>query len=374
MSNVFSKRKRPLASLACALWLVGAPGVVLAQPAPAGNVQKQQPAAEGLPSPQEVRAALERAHNQNRGVTAGKNADYIPALARVNPNLFGIVLVTVDGRVYEVGDSRHLFAIESVSKPFTLARVLQDIGPQEVEKRIGVDATGQAFNSIMAIEMNKENKKPPAGNPLVNAGAITTVSMVPAGSRDERWNRIMGTLNLFAGRELTVDKEVYRSETETNTRNRAIAWLLKSYDVIPGDPMEALDLYTKQCSVQVSARDLAVMGATLANGGLNPITGKRVVDEGNAGRVLSLMLTTGLYENTGEWSYATGLPAKSGVGGGIVAVVPGRFAVATFAPPLDEAGNSVRGQRAIKSIVKDLGGDVFEKPEMGVGGAGQQGR
>ncbi|MBJ6759875.1 glutaminase A [Myxococcaceae bacterium JPH2] len=316
---------------------------------------------------EQAKSAIQHAHDQFRYVKDGKNADYIPFLAQVNPDYFGIVLVTVDGRVFEVGDSQQPFAIESVSKPFTLARLLQDVGAETVETKIGANATGAPFNSITVIEENKEAKRPPAGNPLVNAGAIASVSMVPAGNADERWARILGTYNLFAGRNLSVNQEVYRSESDTNTRNRAIAWLLKSYDVIPGDPMEALDIYTRQCSVAITAKDLAVMGATLANGGVNPLTGKRVIDEKNAEKVLSMMLTTGLYENSGKWSFDVGLPAKSGVGGGIVAVVPGRFAIATFSPPLDEAGNSVRGQKAVQSIVDSIGGDVFNDHAPGTG-------
>ncbi|TSC32401.1 glutaminase A [Corallococcus sp. Z5C101001] len=352
--------RRAVIALACAVGLLGAPGAGFAQNgAPAQARKTPRAATDADVSSAEAKDALRRAHARYQGVKSGKNADYIPSLAKVDPNLFGIVLVTVDGRVFSVGDAEHPFAIESVSKPFTLARVLQDVGADTVEKKIGTNATGEPFNSIIAIEQNHEAKRPPAGNPLVNAGAITAVSMVPAQDADARWTRIEDTLNAFAGRELDVNEPVYHSESATNTRNRAISWLLKSYDALPGDPMEALDVYTRQCSVNVTAKDLAIMGATLANGGTNPVTGKRVVDSDNAQKVLSLMLTTGLYENSGDWSFTAGLPAKSGVGGGIVAVVPGRFAVATFSPPLDKAGNSVRGQKAVESIITELGGDLF---------------
>jgi glutaminase len=239
----------------------------------------------------------------------------------------------------------------------TFARILEDLGPDRVEKVIGTNQTGLPFNSVMAIELNEKHR---AGNPFVNAGAITAVSLVPANSAGDRWTRILATMNVLAGRTLTVDDEVYRSESATNTRNRGISWLLKSYkDVVTGDPGVALDLYTRQCSVSVTAHDLAVMGATLANGGTNPVTGQRVLSPANAARVLSEMLTTGLYENSGSWSFHVGVPAKSGVGGGIVAVVPGRFAIGTFSPPIDEAGNSVRGMRAIESIAKDLSANIF---------------
>jgi glutaminase len=307
-----------------------------------------------------IEAALEEAHRRFRGVNEGENADYIPALAQVDSSLYGIALVTVDGQVYEVGDARHPFSIQSVGKIFTLARAVDMVGADAVEERIGVNATGQPFNSILAIELNHaEEGRSPAGNPLVNAGAIGTVDLLPANGADAKWDLLLGTYSAFAGRELAVNEQVYRSETETNTRNQAIVRLLESYEVVQGDPSEALDLYTRQCSVNVSARDLAAMGATLANGGTNPIVGERVVSEAAARHVLAVMTTAGLYETTGEWIYTVGVPAKSGVGGGIVAVVPGRFAVATFSPPLDEAGNSVRGQRAIQSIVERFDASMF---------------
>jgi glutaminase len=301
-------------------------------------------------------------------VNAGKNADYIPILAKVDPKLFAIVLVTANGEVYESGNVKHPFSIQSVSKVFTLGRILEDLGRDAVEKKVGTGATGQPFNSIIAIEMQKKDH--PAGNPLVNPGAIASVSLVPGSSPNERWSHIIDTMSAFAGRPLTVDQIVYKSESDTNTRNRAISWLLKAYDVIPGDPMEALDLYTRQCSIAVTAHDLAIMGATLANGGVNPVTHKKVVSPETAAQMLSMMLTAGFYENTGKWSLDVGVPAKSGVGGGIVAVVPGRYAIGTFAPPLDEAGNSVRGQRAVESIVNDLGGNVFMAPRAAPVGSG----
>jgi glutaminase len=305
------------------------------------------------------REALAQAYREWKGLAEGKNADYIPALAKVDPNLFGIALVTAQGAVYELGNSQNEFSIQSISKPFTLARAIEAVGLAAVQKRIGVNATGQKFNSILAIELNQSQKRPPPGNPFVNAGAISTVDLVPAGSASEKWDIILGEYSAFAGRHLTVNQEIYRSETETNTHNQAIVALLKDYEVIKGDPAEALDLYTRQCSVSVNARDLAVMGATLANGGKNPITRQQVISPAAASEVLAVMATAGLYETSGDWLATTGLPAKSGVGGGIVAVMPGRFAIGTFAPPLDDAGNSVRGQKAIEGIIKRLGGGVF---------------
>lgn len=309
----------------------------------------------------DIQAAMKTAYTKYKDLAEGKNADYIPALAKVDSKLFGIAIVTVDGAVYEIGDSKHPFAIESAAKPFVAARVMQEQGVKAVEEKIGVNATGMPFNSIIAMEMNKETH--PAMNPLVNAGAIATVSLLQASSPEDRWQKVLSTMSSFSGRALTLNEEVYRSEAETNNRNKSIAWLLKSNDVLQGEPDEMLDVYTKECSVDVTARDLAVMGATLANGGLNPLTRKRVVDPEVAEHTLAVMSTAGLYDTTGTWMYRVGLPAKSGVGGGIVAVQPGAFAVATFSPPLDKPGNSVRGQRAIEMIADDLHAGVFNVPK-----------
>jgi glutaminase len=326
----------------------------------AGPAHAQQTAApRRTPGASPYQLAVEKALAQFKSVQDGKNADYIPALAQVDSKLWGVAIVTVDGKVYEAGDARRTFSIQSAAKPFVLARTMSEIGPVAVQKKIGANQTGQPFNSVTAIEQLEDAKRPPAGNPLVNAGAITTVDMLPVRGANPKWQAMMDTLNGFAGRLLSVDEEVYRSESETNTHNRAIVALLADYKVITGDQKEALDLYTRECSVSVTARDLATMGATLANGGLNPLTDQQVVSADVATRVLAVMATTGLYENSGDWLYEVGVPAKSGVGGGIVAVVPGRYAIGTFAPPLDEAGNSVRGQRAIAQIVYQLGGNVF---------------
>lgn len=310
----------------------------------------------------DVEQAVKRAYAGARAVSEGKNADYIPELAKVDAQLFGIAVMRLDGELYEMGDTSTAFTIQSISKVFTLARALADSGAATVEKRIGADATGQAFNSIVALGLNKLQKRPPPGNPFVNAGAIATVDLVAGKDAAERWKHILGTMNAFAGRALTVDENVYKSETETNARNQGISWILKADEVIKGSPPEILDLYTRQCSVAVTARDLVTMGATLANGGVNPRTGERVVDPAIAAKVLAVMATAGLYETTGTWMFRVGVPAKSGVGGGILAVVPGRYAIAAFAPPLDEAGNSVRAQKAIESVVATLGGNVFAAP------------
>jgi len=311
-----------------------------------------------------IRDALADAYKSFKSLKEGKNADYIPQLAKVDPTYWGLAVVTVEGAVYEIGNAREEFSIQSVSKPFTAARVIDSAGAETVHERIGVNATGQPFNSILAIALGKnmpadKDHVRPAGNPLVNAGAITTVDLLRPAAGMDKWATILGNLEAFAGRRLKVDEEVFRSESETNLNNRAIVNMLKNFEVIKGDPMQALDMYTRQCSVSVNARDLAVMGATLANGGRNPLTGAQVVAPATSAKVLSLLTTAGLYETTGEWMYRVGVPAKSGVGGGIVAIVPGRFGIATFSPPLDPAGNSVRGQRAIEAIVNRLGANLF---------------
>jgi glutaminase len=294
--------------------------------------------------------AVDEAHARHRSLQEGKNADYIPALAQVDSALFGIALVTVDGKTVAKGDVDAPFSIQSISKVFTLARAIQDLGDRAILDKVGVDATGQVFNSIVAIEQNKGKEM----NPFVNPGAIATTSLISGATPEEKWAKIIGTYEAFAGRKLEVNQEVYRSESETNERNRAIAVLLHAYGRLYDDPALATDLYTRQCSVNVTARDLAVMAATLANGGKNPITRKQVVASEHVPRILAVMATAGLYDDSGIWLYNVGLPAKSGVGGGIIAVAPGRFGIAAFSPPLDAAGNSVRSQRAIGDVAAAL--------------------
>lgn len=318
--------------------------------------------AQALPTSEELKSAVSTAYAEAKKVTEGENADYIPALAKVDSRLFGVAIMTVDGQFIGKGDLDTEFSIQSISKPFVAARLMSEMGPEALEKKLGVDATGLPFNSIQAIETNKAADHPPTANPLVNAGAIAAVGNLEAGNKGERWNKVASTLNAFAGRKLTVNEEIYKSEAETNTRNRSIADLLKAYEVIPGDPGEALDVYTRQCSVSVNVKDLATMGATLASGGTNPLTHQRVVSADVAARTLAIMMTAGLYEDSGAWAFEVGVPAKSGVGGGIVAVVPGKYAIAAFAPPLDEAGNSVRAQKAIQTAANKLGASVFKSP------------
>jgi glutaminase len=302
-----------------------------------------------------IERVLKEAHAKFQGVTEGKNADYIPALAKVPSNLFGIALVTTDGRVYTVGDSDSLFSIQSISKVFTLARVMQDRGEQIVEDSVGVDATGQVFNSIVAIEQYKGHEM----NPLVNPGAIATTGMVGGATDAEKWSKIIATYDDFAGRKLEVNQEVYKSESDTNQRNQAIGMLMYAYGLIQDDPKMVTDVYTRQCSVNVSAKDLATMAATLADGGRNPVTKKQVIDPDHVPNILAVMATAGLYDDSGKWLYNVGLPGKSGVGGGIIAVAPGRFGIAAFSPPLDAAGNSVRAQRAIQYVAEQLDANPY---------------
>jgi glutaminase len=306
-------------------------------------------------------AAVNDAYAKFRTLQEGKNADYIPALAKVDPNLFGIALVTADGKVYTAGDIKTEVSIQSISKVFTMAQVMQEQGLDAVANRIGVDATGARFNSIIAIEGVKmvEGTGKAEMNPLVNAGAISTTSMVSGKTADEVWGKIIGTYNDYAGRQLTVLQDVYKSEADTNQRNQAIGALMLAYGYIKNNWQQAVDLYTKQCSVGVNAKDLAMMAATLAAGGKNPVTGKVLLDANKVPGVLAVMATAGLYDDSGKWLFRTGLPAKSGVGGGLIAVSPGKFGIAVVSPPLDAAGNSVRAQRAITQISNALGGNPY---------------
>jgi glutaminase len=303
-----------------------------------------------------IQAALDAAYAKYRALDEGKNADYIPALAKVDPRLFGIALVTVDGKVFKKGDVAAPFSIQSISKVFTLASALQASGDEAVLEKIGVDATGQVFNSIVAIEQHKGQEM----NPFVNPGAIATTSLVEGKTPEEKWARIIGIHEAFAGRKLVVDQEVYKSESDTNERNRAIAVLMHAYGRLYDDPLVTTDLYTRQCSISVTASDLATMAATLANGGKNPVTGKQVIGQEHVQRVLAVMATAGLYDDSGIWLYRVGLPAKSGVGGGLIAVAPGRFGIAAFSPPLDAAGNSVRAQRAIRDVAAALHASPYD--------------
>jgi glutaminase len=308
-----------------------------------------------LPGPEYVLELLSEAHRAYGDAADGHVADYIPALADVSPDLFGIALVAVNGRAAGVGDSDHAFTIQSVAKPFQFALVCDALGHREMRERIGVNATGLPFDSVMAVEIASDGLT----NPMVNAGAIATTSLAPGRTAELKWKFLRDGLSRFAGRELEVDEEALASERATNGRNEAMARLLEGHGRMYFDPDETTDVYTRQGALLVTAADLALMGATLADGGVNPVTGRRVVSPDTCRRTLALMLTAGLYELSGEWLYEVGLPAKSGVSGGIVTVAPGKGGMATFSPPLDAAGNSVRGQLATKMLSRGLGLDLL---------------
>ena len=307
-------------------------------------------------SPEEFQAIVDKVHAKYLPLQEGANADYIPILTETPSDLFGVVIVTREGEVYAAGDVDYKFSIQSVSKPFTAALVMSQQGTEEIRDKIGVEPTGLPFNSKMALEIYDERSV----NPLVNAGAIAAVSMVEATSEEERWELVLQNIRNFAGgAPLTVLEKVYESEITTAFGNRAIANNLYNYGRLYSDPEEALRVYTRQCSIGVNARDLGMMGATLANLGVNPVTNEQVMPAKDVPELLAIMATAGFYDESGDWMYDAGLPAKTGVGGGIVAVVPGEFAIATFSPRLNAAGNSIRGLHAIRDIAGELGVGVY---------------
>ena len=313
-----------------------------------------------LPTPETITAFVNEAHARFKANTDGENSQVYPALARAPRELFGVCVVGVSGKVYAAGDTDHDFSIMSVSKPFVFALVCQQMGAEQAREKLGANATGMPFNSLAAVERSVDGRT----NPMVNAGAIATTSLVPGATFEAKWQFIYDGLCRFAGRKLPLNEEVYASASQTNFRNQGIARLLQSFGRIYFDPEQATDLYTKQCSLNVSAKDLAVMGATLADGGVNPLTKERVVDPAICHYALAVMTTAGLYETSGDWLYDIGLPGKSGIGGGIVTVSPGKGGLGTFAPPLDGAGNSVKGQLVAKFLSQRLGMDLFvSKPD-----------
>jgi len=308
-----------------------------------------------IPSDADLQKVVKEAYDKFKDVKDGKNADYIPELAKVPSELFGVAIVTATGQVFTAGDVDYAFSIQSVSKPFTAALVMQEQGAEAIKDKIGVEPTGQKFNSILATQIIPQVSV----NPLVNSGAIASVSMVQAKSADERFNKILGFFNDLSGAKLTVIDSVYKSEAATNQRNRAHGYILAASDRIYSDPMEAVDVYTKQCSIGVTAKQLGVMGGTLANKGVNPVTKAKVIDAKYVPKVLAIMMMAGFYNESGDWAYTTGLPAKTGVGGGIVAIVPGQMAIVAFSPRVNDAGNSVRSAKAINYIVNELGLNLF---------------
>lgn len=302
-----------------------------------------------------ITAAVNEAYNKFKDVKEGANADYIKELANVDPNIFGIALVTTDGQVYTMGDVESMVSIQSVSKVFTMAKVIEELGYEAVEEKIGVDATGEVFNSITAIERMRGKEI----NPLVNPGAIAATSLINGSDSAAKWASILKVHSDFAGRDLSLNMPVYISEAGDNLRNQAIAHLLLAYGRMYFDPVQATDIYTKQCAINVNAKDAGIMAATLANGGVNPVTKKLVVSSETVMYTLPVMSTAGLYDDSGIWFYHTGVPAKSGVGGCLIAVVPGKFGIAVISPPLDKAGNSVKGQLAIEYVIDQLNADPY---------------
>ena len=308
-----------------------------------------------LPSPDDVRALVDEAHERYRDVKEGATSDVYPALRDASPDRFGIAVVATNGAVHATGDADDGFTIMSVSKPFVFALVCEALGADRARDELGVNATGLPFNSLEAVERSDDGRT----NPMVNPGAIATTSLAPGADADERWAVIHDGLSAFAGRPLPLDEEVYASASATNHRNRELASALAGLGRLGCKPAEAVALYTRQCCLAVSARDLAAMGATLADGGVNPLTGARVVSEETCRHTLAVMTSAGLYETSGDWLYDVGLPGKSGIGGGIVTVAPGKGGLGTFAPRLDAAGNSVRGQLAARFLSRALGLDLF---------------
>lgn len=304
---------------------------------------------------QRLQQAVSDAYSQFSTLSGGENASYIPFLAGVPSHLAAVAIVTVDGDIISQGDAEFRFALESISKVCSLALALEDVGPQEVQDKIGADPTGLPFNSVIALELH--NGKPLS--PLVNAGAMSTVSLVKASDREERWSRILAMQQQLTGAQITLSDEVNNSEQTTNFHNRAIAWLLYSAGTMYCDPMEACDVYTRQCSTLLNTIELATMGATLAAGGINPVSKKRVLTESNTPYILAEMTMEGMYGSSGDWAYTVGLPGKSGVGGGILTVVPGVMGIAAFSPPLDPVGNSVRGQKMAAAVAQQLGYNLY---------------
>jgi glutaminase len=337
--------------------------VVLAVTAFASIVSSAQTARSPVaPKRELVESVVREAYDKFKGDTNGKNADYIPYLAKVDSKLFGIAVVTTDNQVLTLGDVDYSFSIQSISKVFTLALAMKELGPNKVFEKIGSEPTGRAFNSPLAVVDMPTH----TGNPLVNAGAIATTSLVSGRDAEEKWNKILDFYGKAAGDKLVLIDEVYKSEAATNTGNKALSMLLAKYDRIYADPFESVDIYTKQCSVGVNAVQLARMGATLANNGVNPATGVQVIKREDIPHILSSMTVAGLYDGSGGWAWHVGLPAKSGVGGGIVAIAPGKGAIAVFAPPLDEAGNSVKAQEVIEYVAQKLNYNLYSPSSVGL--------
>jgi glutaminase len=329
---------------------------------PAFSPARAQQASPVAPTRAQAQKVVTEAYEKFKTEMGGKNADYIPVLAQVDSKLFGVAVATTDNQVLSIGDTDFSFSIQSISKVFSQALAMEEVGPDVFYQKIGSEPTGRAFNSVFAVADMPTH----TGNPLVNAGAIATVSLISGRTADEKWEKILNFYSRAAGEKLKLIDEVYKSEAATNTGNKALSMLLAKYERIYADPFQSVDVYTKQCSVGVTVVQLARMGATLANNGRNPSTGEQVVKPENVPYILSTMTMAGLYDGSGGWAWKVGLPAKSGVGGGIVAVVPGKGAIAVFSPPLDEAGNSLRAQKVIEYIARRLDFNVYSPSSVGL--------
>ena len=313
---------------------------------------------------QEIAEAAEGAYTMARVDNGGHNAHYIPYLANVPSDLFALTVTLPDGEVFSFGDDAYVFGIESVSKVASAILAMKQWSPEMVLRKIGADATGLPFSSIFSILL--ENDHP--STPLVNAGAISTCSMVkPLGNPVGKWKAIVDNMVSLFGSEPQLIDELYRSESDTNYNNRSMTWLLKKHDRLYDDPMMSLDLYTRQCSLGVTCRQLSAMAATIANGGINPLTGERSFPEEISPKIVSMMASVGFYQHTGDWMFSSGLPAKTGVGGGIVGGLPGLLGIAAFSPRLDQAGNSVRAQAAIKQFMQTLGLGIYNSTQVELG-------
>jgi len=341
--------------VAAAILLIAASATTTVAQAPA----KVSPVA---PTAEQVQAVVNQAYEKFKSNGEGKNADYIPELGKVDSKLYGVVGVTTDGKIFTAGDVDHPFSIQSISKVFTLALAMEDLGPKVVFEKVGSEPTGRPFNSLAAVVDLPTH----TGNPFVNAGAISTTSLITGANKTDKFNQILDFYSRAAGEKLTVLEDVYKSEASSNEGNQAIAYTLRKYNRIYSDPLEAVDIYTRQCSVGVTAKQLAWMGATLANGGKNPHTGQQVIKKENVPEILATMTMAGLYDGSGGWAWHVGLPAKSGVGGAIVAIVPGKGAIVGFAPPLDPAGNIVKAQLAIGYIAEQLGLNLYSPRSVGL--------
>ncbi len=303
----------------------------------------------------DVRRILDDTWTEVSADVGGANSEVYPALAVADPDQFGLCVVATDGRVFDAGDAYAGFALMSVAKPFTFALVCAHLGAERARRELGVNATGQGFDAVEPVVSAPGGRT----NPMVNAGAMATCSRLPGDGVEAQWTHLRAGLSAFAGRELVLDDGLYRNVSATNLRNREIVSALERQGALATGPDAALELYTRQSSLWVTAHDLAVMGATLAGSGANPVTGEQVIPSELCHHVLAVMATAGMYEHSGDWLYDVGLPGKSGIGGGVVTVSPGKGGLGSFSPRLDAAGNSVRGVRAAARLSRELGLDLF---------------